>query len=50
MSLEGLGVTSKERVDQSKKLHHPLILPQVLMTLQKEHEILTITTCRMENV
>lgn len=44
MSLEGLRVISEQCIDQPKELHDSLILPQVLMALQKEHEITTIAT------
>ena len=39
VSLEGLRVVVEQRIDQPKQLHHPLILPQVLVALQKEHEV-----------
>ena len=34
---EGLPVADEERVDEAEKLHHSLVLPQVLVTLQQEH-------------
>ena len=34
VSAEGFRVVEQEAVDQTKELHDPLILPQVLMTLQ----------------
>ena len=34
---EGLSVADEERVDEAEKLHHSLVLPQVLVALQQEH-------------
>ena len=45
MSLEGLRVIVEESVDQSKELHYSLVLSQVLVTFQQEHEILSIAPC-----
>ena len=42
VSLKGLGVVAKEGVDEAKELHHPLVLPQVLVTLQQEHVVTAI--------
>lgn len=39
---EGVWVTNEESVDQTKELHHPLILSKVLMTLQQEHKVTSI--------
>ena len=39
MSLESFWVVGEESVHQTKQLHHPLILSQVLMTLQEEHKL-----------
>ena len=47
VSLEGLGVVAKQRVNESKQLHDPLVLSEVLVTLQQEHEVTTITTCNI---
>ena len=38
MSFESFWVVREESVDQTKELHHPLILPQVFVTLQEEHK------------
>ena len=46
MSLESFRVIGEEGVDQAKELHDTLVLPQVLMALQKEHEVPTIAACR----
>ena len=39
MSFESFWVVGEESVDQTKELHHPLILPQVFVTLQEEHKL-----------
>ena len=43
VSLEGLWVIGEQSVDQTKQLHHSLVLSQVLVTLQQEHEVTPIT-------
>lgn len=44
MSFESLRIISQQGIDQTKELHHSLILPQIFMALQKEHEVSTIAT------
>ena len=39
MVLEGLGVIGEQCVDQTKELHDALVLPQVFVALQQEHEL-----------
>ena len=39
MSFESFWVVCEESVDQTKELHHPLVLPQVFVTLQEEHKL-----------
>lgn len=43
---QGRGVIGQQCVDQTKQLHDSLILPQVLVALQQEHELMAITACR----
>lgn len=43
---QGRGVVSQQRVDQTKQLHDALVLPQVLVTFQQEHELVAIAACR----
>lgn len=43
---QGRGVVGQQRVDQTKELHDSLILPQVLVALQQEHELVAVATCR----
>ena len=50
VSLEGLRVIGKKGVDQSEQLHHPLVLTQVLVTLQEEHEVLSIAPCALNGI
>ncbi len=45
MAFEGLRVVGKKGIDQSKQLHHSLVLPQVFVAFEKEHEVLTVATC-----
>ena len=45
VSLEGLGVVAKQRIDQPKQLHDSLVLSQVLVTLQQKHEVTAIAAC-----
>ena len=42
MSLGGFLISSQERVHQTKQLHHSLVLTQVLVTFQQEHELRAI--------
>lgn len=43
---QGRRVVGQQCVDQTKKLHDSLILPQVLVALQQEHELVAVTACR----
>lgn len=43
---QGRRVVGQQCVDQTKQLHHSLILPQVLVALQQEHELVAVTACR----
>lgn len=43
---QGRRVVSQQCVDQTKQLHDSLVLPQVLMAFQQEHELMAITACR----
>lgn len=43
---QGRRVVGQQCVDQTKQLHDSLILPQVFMALQQEHELVAITACR----
>jgi hypothetical protein len=42
-----LGVDCQQSVDQSKQLHHSLILSNVFVTLQKEHVLAPITSVHL---
>lgn len=42
VSFEGLRICHEQSVDQSKELHHALILPDVLVALEQELVILAI--------
>lgn len=46
---QGRRVICQQSVDQTKQLHDSLILPQVFMALQQEHELMAITACRWFN-
>lgn len=46
---QGRGVVCQKSVDQTKQLHDSLILPQVFVALQQEHELVAITACRWFN-
>ena len=39
MPFESFWVICEESVDQTKELHHPLVLSQVFVTLQEEHKL-----------
>lgn len=39
-------VVGQKRVDQAKQLHDSLVLPQVLVALQQEHELMAVASCR----
>ena len=39
MPFERFWVVGEESVDQTKELHHSLVLPQVFVTLQEEHKL-----------
>lgn len=43
---QGCGVIGEQRVNQAEQLHDSLVLPQVLVALQQEHELVAVTTCR----
>ena len=45
VSLESFRVIVEQSVDQPKQLHYSLILSQVLVTFQQEHEVLPIASC-----
>ncbi len=45
LTSESHGVFGKKGVDQSKQLHQSLVLPQVFMAFEREHEVLTVATC-----
>lgn len=43
---QGCRVVGQQCVDQTKQLHDSLILPQVLVALQQEHELVAVAACR----
>lgn len=43
---QGRRVVGQQRVYQTKQLHDSLILPQVLVALQQEHELVAVAACR----
>lgn len=43
---QGRRVVGQQRVDQAEQLHDPLVLPQVLVALQQEHELVAVAACR----
>ena len=43
---QGGRVVGQQRVHEPEELHHPLILPQILMALQQEHELMPVAACR----
>lgn len=43
---QGRGVIGEQRVDQAEQLHDSLVLPQVLVALQQEHELVAVAACR----
>ena len=45
MCLEGLRTIHEKCIDKAKQLHDSLVLMQVLMAFQEEHEVSTIAAC-----
>lgn len=43
---QGRGVIGQQCVNQAKQLHDSLILPEVLVALQQEHELMAVAACR----
>lgn len=43
---QGRRVVGQQCVDQAEQLHDSLVLPQVLVALQQEHELVAIAACR----
>lgn len=43
---QGRGVVGEQRVNQTEQLHDSLVLPQVLVALQQEHELVAVAACR----
>lgn len=43
---QGCGVIGEQRVNQAKQLHDSLVLPQVLVAFQQEHELMAVTAWR----
>lgn len=43
---QGRGVVGEQRVNQAEQLHDSLVLPQVLVALQQEHELVAVAACR----
>lgn len=43
---QGRRVIGKQRVNQAEQLHDSLVLPQVLVALQQEHELVAVAACR----
>lgn len=43
---QGRGVIGEQRINQAEQLHDSLVLPQVLVALQQEHELVAVASCR----
>lgn len=39
-------VISEQCVNQAEQLHDSLVLPQILVALQQEHELVAVAACR----